>query len=64
MLAHMLRRLSFLSAIPVVPRYSTASYQRNREKNPTLTVFLSNGCYLKVLNLVYWASARTLVLAS
>lgn len=41
-----LKRLSVLGALPV--RYSASMYEENRLRNPTLTVFLSNGCYLKV----------------
>lgn len=29
-------------------KYNLSAYQASREKNPTLTVFLSNGIYLKV----------------
>lgn len=44
-----LRRLSLIGNIPIPARYSATSYEENREKNPTLTMFLSNGCYLKVI---------------
>lgn len=44
-----LGRLSVAGNAPISARYAATSYEENREKNPTLTVFLSNGCYLKVI---------------